>query len=64
MSPPTQPWRPRRPSRPRRRPPPTPGDASRDVDAARLEILRELERGDITVAEATDRLGQLDEVLR
>lgn len=35
-----------------------------DVDAARLEILRELERGDISVAEATDRLAGLDEVLR
>lgn len=34
------------------------------VDDARLEILRELERGDITVAQATDRLGRLDEVLR
>ena len=32
--------------------------------ATRLDILRELERGDITVAEATERLGQLDEVLR
>jgi len=30
----------------------------------RLEILRALERGDITVPEATDQLGQLDEVLR
>jgi hypothetical protein len=40
-------------------PAPTP-----DVDAARLEILRALERGEITVAEATDRLGKLDEVLR
>jgi len=37
---------------------------SSDPDAARLEILRELERGDITVAQATDRLGSLDEVLR
>jgi DUF4097 and DUF4098 domain-containing protein YvlB len=35
-----------------------------DIDTTRLEILRELERGDITVAEATDRLGKLDEVLR
>ncbi len=35
-----------------------------DRDAVRLEILRELERGEITVAEATARLGQLDEVLR
>ena len=38
--------------------------ATQDVDAARLEILRALERGEITVAEATDRLGKLDEVLR
>jgi len=30
----------------------------------RPEILRALERGDITVAEATEQLGQLDEVLR
>jgi hypothetical protein len=35
-----------------------------DRDTARLEVLRELERGEITVAEATARLGQLDEVLR
>lgn len=35
-----------------------------DIDGTRLEILRELERGEITVAEATDRLGKLDEVLR
>jgi len=34
-----------------------------DLDAARLEILRALERGEITVREATDRLGRLDEVL-
>jgi len=33
-------------------------------DAARMEILRALERGDITVAEATDKLGRLDGVLR
>jgi len=39
-------------------------DGTADPDATRLEILRELERGDITVAEATVRLGQLDEVLR
>jgi hypothetical protein len=48
--------------------PPTaehPRDAeSPDAEAARLEVLRELERGDISVAEATDRLSQLDEVLR
>lgn len=35
-----------------------------DPETTRLEILRALERGDITVAEATDQLGQLDEVLR
>ena len=35
-----------------------------DIDGTRLEILRELERGEITVAEATNRLGKLDEVLR
>jgi hypothetical protein len=35
-----------------------------DLDAARLEVLRALERGEITVAEATDRLGTLDKVLR
>lgn len=35
-----------------------------DTDTTRLEILRALERGEITVAEATDRLGKLDEVLR
>jgi DUF4097 and DUF4098 domain-containing protein YvlB len=34
-----------------------------DAEAARLEILRALERGDIDVAEATTRLGRLDEVL-
>ena len=38
-----------------------------DADAGedeRLDILRSLERGDITVAEATDQLAQLDAVLR
>jgi DUF4097 and DUF4098 domain-containing protein YvlB len=49
-------------------PPAAPGapvaPASMDVDGTQLEILRALERGDITVAEATDRLGRLDEVLR
>ena len=49
--------------------PPTPPRGERpaadiDIDGTRLEILRELERGEITVAEATDRLGKLDEVLR
>jgi hypothetical protein len=34
------------------------------AEDARLEILRALERGDITVAEATDQLASLDEVLR
>ena len=35
-----------------------------DIEGTRLEILRELERGEITVAEATNRLAKLDEVLR
>jgi DUF4097 and DUF4098 domain-containing protein YvlB len=35
-----------------------------DAEDRRLDILRALERGDITVAEATDQLGRLDEVLR
>jgi Putative adhesin len=35
-----------------------------DLDAARLEILKALERGEMTVPEATDRLGELDEMLR
>ena len=46
--------------------PPAPPSAApaAEVDAARLDILRELERGDITVAEATERLATLDEVPR
>lgn len=51
------------PEPPARPVPPTPA-AVAEADAARLEILRELERGDISVAEATERLGRLDEVLR
>lgn len=43
--------------------PPSPADAI-DADAARMDILRELERGDISVAEATQKLGRLDAVLR
>ena len=43
---------------------PTPPMEPADIDASRLEILRALERGDITVAEATDRLGALEGVLR
>jgi DUF4097 and DUF4098 domain-containing protein YvlB len=35
-----------------------------DADARRLEILRQLERGEISVADAGDRLAELDEVLR
>lgn len=35
-----------------------------DVDTARLDILRELERGEISVADATERLARLDEVSR
>ncbi|HXG26648.1 MAG TPA: DUF4097 family beta strand repeat-containing protein [Candidatus Binatia bacterium] len=38
--------------------------AADDAEARRLEILRELERGEISVAEAGERLGELDEVLR
>ncbi|MEA2675782.1 MAG: hypothetical protein QOI92_2974 [Chloroflexota bacterium] len=38
--------------------------ASDDLDAARLEILKALERGEISVAEATHQLGSLDVVLR
>jgi Toastrack DUF4097 len=43
--------------------PATPEGAA-DPEDSRLEILRALERGDISVAEATDRLAELDEVLR
>lgn len=47
------------------RPPDAPSaGAGIDIDGTRLEILRELERGEITVAEATNRLARLDEVLR
>ncbi|HEX2627241.1 MAG TPA: DUF4097 family beta strand repeat-containing protein [Candidatus Limnocylindrales bacterium] len=46
------------------RPPMPPSAPAADVDAARLDILRELERGDITVAEATERLANLDAVTR
>ena len=37
---------------------------TRDSEAARMDILRELERGEISVAEATEKLGRLDAVLR
>lgn len=37
---------------------------ARTAEDGRLEVLRALERGDITVAEATDQLALLDEVLR
>jgi hypothetical protein len=39
-------------------------DAPEPAEDTRMEILRALERGDITVAEATERLSKLDEVLR
>ena len=45
-------------------PPAPPAAPAADVDAARLDILRELERGDISVADATERLATLDEVPR
>jgi hypothetical protein len=41
-----------------------PQDEPPPAEDARMEVLRALERGDITVAEATDRLSRLDEVLR
>lgn len=43
--------------------PPSPADPI-DTDAARMDILRDLERGDISVTEATEKLGRLDAVLR
>lgn len=43
---------------------PTGRASAAEVETARLDILRELERGEITVAEATDRLATLDEVQR
>ena len=39
-------------------------DSSTSDEELRLEVLRALERGDITVAEATDQLRVLDEVPR
>ncbi len=39
-------------------------EAPAPAEDARMEILRDLERGAITVPEATDRLSRLDEVLR
>lgn len=44
--------------------PGAPAGSGADPEARRMAILRALERGDISVAEATDRLSQLDEVLR
>jgi hypothetical protein len=38
--------------------------AATQAEDRRLDVLRALERGDITVAEATNQLGELDEVLR
>ena len=43
-------------------PVPTPGDA--DLDAARLEVLRSLERGDLDVQSASDRLADLERLSR
>jgi hypothetical protein len=39
-------------------------EGAAEVEDERLEILRALERGDISVAQATERLSKLDEVLR
>jgi hypothetical protein len=59
------PMAPNGPAAPEPPKPPTPPAApAADVEAARLDILRELERGDITVAEATERLANLDAVAR
>jgi hypothetical protein len=46
------------------RPNPIGRASAADIETARLDILRELERGEISVAEATDRLAHLDEVPR
>lgn len=35
-------------------------EAQADIEARRLEILRQLERGDISIADATDQLSQLE----
>ena len=62
---PPAPEAPGAPTAPRSPTPPMPPTApAADVDAARLDILRELERGEITVADATERLAHLDEVAR
>jgi hypothetical protein len=59
------PMAPNGPAAPEPPKPPTPPAApAADVEAARLDILRELERGDISVAEATERLANLDAVAR
>ena len=39
-------------------------DQAGDADTQRMEILRQLERGEISVAQAGERLGELDGVLR
>jgi hypothetical protein len=44
--------------------PAAPPISEADAEAERLRILQELERGEITVAGATDQLARLDEVLR
>ena len=60
-SPPTLPAPPTPPSPPNGGTrPTTPAESDNDTDQSRLEILRALERGEITVAEATQRLGELD----
>ena len=61
--PPEAPEAPEAPMAPRPPSAPSPG-SDIDIEGTRLEILRELERGEITVAEATNRLAKLDEVLR
>ena len=67
-APPEPPAPPSPPTVPLATPPTAPNapgvDLASDLDAARMDILRGLERGEITVAEATEGLASLDEVLR
>lgn len=62
-APETVPMPPSPPAAPMPPTPPSPATAGGpDLEAARLAILKSLERGDITVAEAVDHLAAIDEV--
>jgi hypothetical protein len=61
---PSVPGAPTPPAPPAAPAPPSGRVPTADIEAARLDILRELERGDISVADATERLARLDEVPR